>query len=238
VCAAAVLTVASVVPFTAAAGDLPPVRLDAPGGTLSLDLPPPSAAVRPSLSLVWIDPAGVASALGAVARDEAASLLRGMGASVSWRRQEAGEEARPREVRVILLDRPAGRGARTSVLGATPPRFDGAPFVWIHVPGVRTAIGLPPSGPALMPDAAAAHALAVALGRVVVHEVIHAVAPAVPHGKGLMSATLSRKHLTAASIPVEADVVVAVRASLRGDPFLPRAGDEALVAASGAETGR
>jgi hypothetical protein len=89
-----------------------------------------------------------------------------------------------------------------------------------------------------MPDAAAAHALAVALGRVVVHEVIHAVAPAVPHGKGLMSATLSRKHLTAASIPVEADVVVAVRASLRGDPFLPRAGDDALVAASGAETGR
>jgi hypothetical protein len=239
VCAAAVLTVASIVGSAAAAGDLPPVGLDGRRGVPGLgESPHPSAAARASLSLVWIDPVGVALGLEAVARGEASSLLQDMGASVTWRRHRPGEEARPLEVRVILLDRPAARGSRTSVLGATPPHFDTAPFVWVHMPGVRAALGLPPRGPAMMAEPAAARALAIALGRVVAHEVVHALAPAVPHGKGLMSATLNRNQLTASSIPVEADVVQAFQTALRGDPSLPRAGAGGLVAASGEETGR
>jgi hypothetical protein len=90
----------------------------------------------------------------------------------------------------------------------------------------------------MMAEPAAARALAIALGRVVAHEVVHALAPSVPHGKGLMSASLNRNQLTASSITVEADVVLAVQSALRGDPSLPRAGAGALAAASDGETGR
>ena len=39
--------------------------------------------------------------------------------------------------------------------------------------------------------AAASRDLSLALGRVVAHELVHALAPSVPHGTGLMSASLS-----------------------------------------------
>ena len=102
--------------------------------------------LRPTVPLVWMDPAGVATGLELIARQEARSLLEKMGASVSWQREEAGGVARPGVVRVILLDRAASRGADTPILGATPPGFEVSPFVWVHVPNVRAAVGLPPRG--------------------------------------------------------------------------------------------
>ncbi|HYN02514.1 MAG TPA: hypothetical protein VE359_08720, partial [Vicinamibacteria bacterium] len=69
---------------------------------------------------------------------------------------------------------------------------------------------------------AASRALAIALGRVVAHELVHALAPSVPHGTGLMSATLTTRQLRAPSIPFEPEVGLAVQAALRGDPLGPR----------------
>jgi hypothetical protein len=157
-----------------------------------------------------------------------------MGATVTWRRGDAGELARPGEVRVILLDRTAAKSGRP-VLGATPPGFDVAPFAWIHVPSVRAVIGLDPRGSAFTMAPPASRALAIAPGRVAAHEVVHALAPSVPHGTGLMSALLTYRQLTAPSIPFETEVGLAVQAALRGDPLGPSPDTGVLASATALE---
>ena len=96
-----------------------------------------------------------------------------MGATVSWRRGDAGQLARPGEVRVILIDRTIAKSGKP-VLGATPPRFDVAPLVWVHVRSVRAVIGLDPRGSVFALSPPASRALAIALGRVAAHELLHA----------------------------------------------------------------
>lgn len=210
------VALALVATAAAVAGDLGPAEIQ---GWLAPRAPFETSPVSPpALRLVWIDPTGVASGVDAPARAEAERLLRAMGLRVSWRRGKPREEARAGEVRVILLDRAAARDRRTPVLGATPPRPEEAPLVWVHVPGVRAVIGLPHRAAMVVLPPSSARALAFALGRVVAHETVHAVAPWVRHGAGLMSATLTRRQLTGATIPVDLDVSLAVQAALRGDP--------------------
>jgi hypothetical protein len=196
---------------------------------------PCAAAGEGPVPLVWVDPAGAALGQGAVAREEARSLLSRMGAAVVWRGAAADGLARPGEVRVILLDRAAERRPGKPILGATPPRFDVAPFVWVHVPGVRAVLGLPPQGSLAAVEAPMVRALGVAIGRVVAHEVVHALAPQVPHGRGLMSASFSRSQLTAPSISIGEDVLLSVQAALRGDPFVARGEPGAVAAAVSVE---
>jgi hypothetical protein len=186
------------------------------------------AAVR----LVWTDPAAAALGLEAMARAEAQHVLRRMGVRASWRRGRASELARADEVRVIVLDRAAVREPGVPILGATPPTFAVAPFVWVHLPCVSSAIGLGAGRPGARLDLPDARALGLAVGRVIAHEVVHAVAPSVPHGTGLMSASLTRRQLTVGSLPFDPEVALAVRAALRGDPPLPRPDTGVLAAAT------
>jgi hypothetical protein len=189
------------------------------------------------LRLVWMDPARAASGLERLSRKEAEGLLRRMGLRVSWRNGDDREMARPGEVRVIFLDRPAKRESGAPVLGATPPTFDVSPFVWVHVPGVRLSLGLP-RRPEARTDLLASRLLAVAVGRVIAHEVVHALAPAVPHGTGLMSATFTRRQLTAPSIRCDPAVGLAVQAALRGGLPVSRPDSGVIVAATAAEEER
>jgi hypothetical protein len=226
---AAVVTLASSV---AAAGAESPEPHGLDGVAAPRPVVPASPPADPlSVRLVWVDPARVAVGVEVVARDEARSLLRKMGLSVSWRRGEAREVARPGEVRVILLDRGAALAPGTPILGATPTRFEVSPFVWVHVPSVRAAMGLR-AGPFAALDPPCLRAFAVALGRVVVHEVVHALAPSVPHGTGLMSEKLTHRQLTAGKLAVDPEVVLAVRAALRGEPSLLPDDAAALAAAT------
>ena len=195
----------------------------------------PANAGETALRLAWIDPARVAAGFDGLARKEASHLLRRMGVAASWRRAEAGELADPGEVRVIFLDRAAARPSGVTVLGATPTRFADSPFVWVHVPSVRASLGLPPAGPRPGMSAVEARALAIAIGRVVAHELVHAVAPHVPHGIGLMSASLGRRQLTAASIGLDPAVSLAVRTALRGDAPFPLPPADVLAATAGGE---
>ena len=228
----AVLVAASGAAF-AAADEIPLLDLESVVGSLVLAPPPALPAVSsPSLRLVWLDPAGVATGMDAMAREEATALFRSMGASATWRRGRAGETARPGEVRVILLDRAAEREPGTPVLGATPGHFEVAPLVWVHVPNVRAALGLPRQGSAFAMDLAVSRALGIALGRVVAHEVVHAFVPWVPHGTGLMSASLSHRQLTAASMAFDPAVAAAVRAALRGEAPPTQPGSRTLATAT------
>jgi hypothetical protein len=153
-----------------------------------------------------------------------------MNVPVAWRVGEAGEAARPGEVRVILLNRGAARASGEPILGSTPSRFEGASFVWVHVPNVRAAMGLRTEGPLVTVEASSVRALGIALGRVVAHELVHVLAPSVPHGKGLMAEKLTRSQLAASRLAVEPAVSLAVRAALRGEPSLPPAGTDMLAA--------
>jgi hypothetical protein len=185
-----------------------------------------------------MDPAGVALGVEGLARDEARTLLGRMGVSVAWRRGKAGEACRAGEVRVILLDRAAQRGSGVPILGATPEHFEAAPLVWIHLPNVRGALGLSPEGPAVATDFGSLRILGIALGRVVAHELVHALAPSVSHGTGLMSMALTRRQLTAPTLSFDPEVGVAVRAALRGEPPLPAGRGVVASAAAGAELER
>ena len=232
--AVAVVMLASTMAAAVAAEDDGPIDLE---GLVESRVPPSLAgplATSSILRLVWVDPTGVGVGVEAVARDEARSLLRKMGATVSWRRGDAGESARPGEVRVILLDRTTESSGK-AVLGATPSHFEVAPFVWVHVPSVRAVIGLDPRRPAFAMAPPALRSLAIALGRVVAHELVHALAPSVPHGTGLMSAGLTTRQLTAPSIRFDPEVGLAVQAALRGDPLGPRPDTGVLAAAIAAQ---
>jgi hypothetical protein len=205
---------------------------------------PDAAVVSPALAaerrlarLVWLDPTGVARGTEAVVRSEVSRLLRAAGVSTAWRRGEPHEVAREGELRVIFLDREAPREHGAPVLGATPSSFQGERFVWVHVPSVRAAAGVAgrSSGPNL--DVRAARELGLGLGRVIVHEVVHALAPFVPHGRGLMAARLDRSMLTTASVTLDPEVGFAVRSALQGVLPPPAAATD-LLAAESAREGR
>jgi hypothetical protein len=210
-----------------------PSRAPAASPSRTPAAPPSRAPADPlRLRLVWMDLTGSAIGSDVVARSEAKALLERMGLEVSWRRGGAREEARPGEVRVILLDRAARRPSGPPILGATPASFEVMPYVWIHVPSVRAALGIPPRSPVSGLDAWSRHGLGISLGRVVAHEIVHALAPWVPHGTGLMSAELRRRDLLGGRIAIEPEVALAVQAALRGEAGRPER-DAGLLAAEG-----
>jgi hypothetical protein len=200
-------------------------------------LPSPSRdrGLPPVLRLAWTDPGGAAGGLEPFVREEASSLLEAMGVRARWRRAASDELARAGEVRVIFLDRPATRDGGLLVLGATPPSFAVAPHVWIHVASVRATLGVPPGRSLRAMGVLERRVLGVALGRVVAHELVHAIAPDVPHGRGLMAASLGSRALAAPSIPVDPEVGGAVRAALRGESRRVPVDAAVLAASSGVE---
>jgi hypothetical protein len=168
----------------------------------------------PSVRLVWLDPADVAFGTEGFARSEVVRLLQDMGIAATWRRGEAAELSRPGEVRVIFLDRGAQREHGTPVLGATPTSFATEPYVWIHVPSVRAAAGVGGQRGGAWPDMRTARMFGIALARVIAHELVHALAPTLPHGAGLMAPRLDRAMLTATRIAVDPEVAIALRTAL------------------------
>jgi hypothetical protein len=189
----------------------------------------PPAAVEPALvaaglplRLAWLDPADAAGSSASAACDEAVRVFKALGLVASWRRVSAEDPPRDDEVRVILLDRGTVNARHANVLGSTPEHFEGPPYVWIHVPGVRQVLGMADVRRGAL-DLHDSHGLGVALGRVIAHEVVHALAPAVPHGEGLMRSSLNRRDLCASSAPVTPELVAVVRRALAGRPASARA---------------
>ena len=118
------------------------------------------------------------------------------------------------------------------MLGATPSSFQGERFVWVHVPSVRAAAGRPTRGSGPNLEFHSARRLGIALARVIAHEVVHALAPELPHGSGLMSARLDQRMLTAPTIAIDPQVGLAVRTALAGAPPAARPADAILAVES------
>jgi len=144
---------------------------------------------RAGLHLVWFDVSRAAPGAFDAASAEVSSLMDKAGIPVNWRRARSGNLF-AHELGVIVLDvRPPRVGLGGDVLGATR-RTAGAPrAVWIYLPNIlatlRRHLGGRPL--ALLGDR---HVVGRALGRVVVHELVHVLAPDVAHGSGLMAARL------------------------------------------------
>lgn len=181
-----------------------------------------SASAEGAVRLVWCDLYGLAVGSESAAREEAAALVARMGATLSWRIGQPGEVRRRDEVWVVLV----GEGPRSSrlVLGTTLRNPRVAPLVWVRVPHVQAALGSrgrPSQDP---------RRLGIAVGRVIAHELVHALVPSQPHGSGLMSETFSARQLDAVTMPIEHGVALAFGAALRDGPVASPAGT--VVAAS------
>ena len=115
-------------------------------------------------------------------------LLAAAGARVEWRWAAPGTETAPDELCVVFLDSPGrGSAAEQPVLGTTATGGSGSPpLIWISWPNVVHTLGFRDDSP--LDTFFVKRSLGVALGRVVAHEFVHALAPEVPHGSGLMAA--------------------------------------------------
>jgi len=202
---------------------------DLDGAAPGAGLVPPGLAVRPELRLVWFDPADVGDGAGPGARDEAKKLLSAMGLDVRWRPGRSDEVAQEDEIRVILLDRAAVNAQGAPVLGSTPRKPGELPYLWVHVPSVRASLGATEHDGSLS-EFAGRRRVAIAIGRVIAHEVVHVLAPAIPHGRGLMASRLTSRDLTSGATPVDPEVALAVRTALTGGPVPPPADADGLVA--------
>ena len=170
-----------------------------------------------AVALAWIDPSDGASGLFAWASDEASGILRELGVEARWRRGSPREIGRPGEIRVILVLSPARSSTGEPVLGATLANDGEAPVVWIHVSHVREMLGPAAPRPAAMSDLRVAGLVGVALGRVIAHELVHCLAPGLPHGKGLMSRRLGSHALVGTRMSFGPEVAEAIRAAQQGE---------------------
>jgi hypothetical protein len=166
------------------------------------------------LRLLFVDPleqAGFAYP-GLVRSSEQA--LAALGIAARWEHLAARDEL-PAGLRVVLLTRPSPHRPRTMGLVAR----QSAPITHIYVfrATLAEALGLEdrdPSGWTLLERARFAHGL----GRVIAHEVVHALRPRLPHAShGLLSASLGRKQLLDASVRWD----VATRLSMNQGPLSP-----------------
>lgn len=188
----------------------PPGR---PGATAS-----PSA--RPAdLSLVWVDVMGVAGFAFPGASREVVSLLARMGVRATVRMGDTHAVSAESELIVIVLPgRTPGAKLHHATMGATHRSPAGARAAWVYADGVGATLGLARRPGADSPPSERRD-FAIALARVVVHEVVHAFAPQHPHvSGGLMAERMGRSLLLASPPVIDAATAEVFRAGLRGRP--------------------
>jgi hypothetical protein len=141
-------------------------------------------AVPLSLSATAIEIARVPAVAFDIMQQELAALLEPTGVRLAWRRAGPAGETAPDELRVVFLDGPA-RGAYEGLeVLAASRAVDPGPTIWVYTPTVVDSLG--PTAAGLAPPRAR-RALGLALGRVLAHELVHVLAPEVPHGHGVMA---------------------------------------------------
>jgi hypothetical protein len=161
------------------------------------DLPRPA-----DLALVWYDPSGGLPAGHEALADEVRSIFRGLGVEASWRVGGSfGGAAMPEVPVILLLDDPVRLRRSQRVLGLVVPDQEPQRAVWVFLENLRLTLGIG-RGPL---DPKQADTIGRALGRVVAHEVVHAIAPDTPHaGEGLMRHALGKDFLLGRRAKVDA----------------------------------
>lgn len=194
---------------------------------------------RGSVELVWVAPSGRCPVDPPSVVGEARRLFRWTSLSLAWRLAPASDEAAPSEISVVVLRSDPARRAHPP-LGATMR----ASYVttWIMCSEIARTINAPD-----VPSAS----LNTAMGRVLAHELVHALAPGIPHAPyGLMAAKVDAAILTQPTLEMDSRLLRAVRAELLSrtaagpvllaDPALLAAGSTAYLReeTAGAFSGR
>ena len=175
---------------------------------------------RSRLRLVWCDVLRRTPFPFEVMSAEVERILGGERVDVTWRVVEGDAGiVDDSEIKVILLDRPPAKPARNHLVMGATPREGSSRTAWVYSSPVAWALGL--TQEALLP-LSQQQELARALGRVVAHEIVHVVAPAVPHQRrGLMQARMDRKNLLMPGLSLESAerrMFEAELASFSGEP--------------------
>jgi len=153
---------------------------------------------EPAAQIVWIDMAGTPAAAEGVAKEEADRLLSQLGLTVRWRHGAPADVLEQGELAVVVLPRDKAARRGTFILGPCNSRSS-TPRAWVYLSSLQWALGLPSlTGPS------DGNRLGVALGRIVAHEVVHALAPAVEHSRwGLMAPRLDRTALLSPGMGID-----------------------------------
>ncbi len=159
---------------------------------------------RPTLRLVWVETGQVAPLIREVMAAEVERILEQMGVSLVWRSGGPQAVSEGDELRIVPLPSSGlGADAGRRVLGAVSQASARPKTVWIYYWNVIEAVGLRHDGLASSTPLQKRW-VGLALGRVVAHEVVHSVAPDVPHARGGLMTSALRASLAA---PVEVDAV-------------------------------
>jgi len=160
----------------------------------------PARVTAPRLQLVWIDVLRSAPYAYAAASREAAAILSAAGVEAAWTAGDPSTITGDTELKIVLMAAAAnGAGLPTRVMGSTL-RGGQSRTAWIYFSNVLWALGLPDRGARGL-SRSQEDRVALALGRVIAHEVVHAVAPELPHSRtGLMARTIGRSLLLQARV--------------------------------------
>lgn len=218
--AAGVLALCAAVGATAEPAGPGPVRRDAAREAARAPLAVGDLPPRPALTLLVFDVQGQLASSFDVAARETAAIFAEMGVAVIVKAGHFGTTYDTNagvQIPVIVLNHhPAGRTTRPEVLGLVLKQAS-HPALWILAENIRRTIGIPPASESDQP----ARDLGMAVGRVIAHEVVHALAPAFPHTSlGLMRSALNAEALTSASRLTPGESAGAVRRAL-GLPAAP-----------------
>jgi hypothetical protein len=197
--------------------DLPRARPPASPAAPSLD------SVPPRVTLVLFDVHELVKRHRDALLAEVSGLLGQAGIEASWLigRESTVYGAGPaREIGVIVLRQPPATLTNADTVMGLVPRIPGRQPVWIFVENIKRAMSVSPSQPRLQRQT---RELSIAAGRVVVHELVHALVPDAPHAlEGLMKHSLRRADLVGTRPFLAPAVAAAMRtALLRAEPDLP-----------------
>ncbi|HXB56458.1 MAG TPA: hypothetical protein VN461_16920 [Vicinamibacteria bacterium] len=190
---------------TTGADLIPPSSAVVPPSGAAPDLRTAAAAPSPALVLVWFDPNRLLPSASSSLQREVAATFRDIGVEVAWRQGGPGstcEEGPVPELPIILLPSDPRRGSEGAhVMGLVIRNQRPTRAVWVFLSSVRWTLGHQAPERAL--TARQEGEVALALARVVAHEVVHAIAPDEPHSRGgLMNYSLNRAFLLGPRSPL------------------------------------
>ena len=169
-------------------------------------------AAPPSLRAVEIDFTRLSPLTRATLRSELGQVLAPVPLRMSWRTAATGDETAPDELSFVFLPS-AGVGGDRGALASTA-NHDVVRTTWVYVPNVASALGLDLE--AVVTSFDAQRLLGLALGRVLAHEIVHAIAPDVEHASaGLMRPGLDAFQLVRCRPALEARDSVRLAARAR-----------------------
>lgn len=165
----------------------------------------------PTLMLTFFDGVGLSAVTRAALRAEVRAAFSTLAGRVRWRAPERPAAGDPASFTVVLLTQ------EPSALGLAPQALGGAlrqpsRTVYLFAPPLQRIV----RGARRRPAAVDPAALGRAYARVLVHELIHTLAPERGHARnGLMAPGLTRDQLLARRLPIDAETRRAVAAALR-----------------------